>query len=402
MLESRFSKLLFFYGVALFQGLCITLLPASNFIYKSAATHAITDQQYGFIFLPMVIASILVNLKFRKILHRFQAVQTYYLGLLFHIPLILFWMALAWTSGNNALSFGLLIASDICLGIGFGILITVLNLCVVELYPEKRDIYLAGLHAVVGIGAALSPFIIQSCYDHGQWVWTGLVYLALAAVIFLISMTTGVIQMKLTEDPDAEAEKPLPPAQIPLQAKLLMLGVFFYGVIEATVGNWSTVYLLDTKEFSPQNTSMALSLFWLFITVGRILTTVYAMKADARKPYRLAPWIICLGVIALIFYRQESLTAPIFILIGLGCSCFFPLSVSFVTKTCDSLRDRLAAYTVAALMSGVGAGSFLTGQFRNMGWIDLNQAFAAVAGCAVIMICLLFFSMPYPSDSAKL
>lgn len=400
MLESRLARLIFFYGVALFQGMCITLVPASNFIYKSASAHAITNQQYGLIFLPMVIASVWVNLRFRPILHRLRTVKTYMTGLLAHFPLVIFWILLFFTESSNGASFVMLLVSNVFLGIGFGLLITVLNLCVVELYPAKRDMFLAGLHAVVGVGASLSPWIIQFCLRHGHWVLTGFFYLAVAGVILLLSVTTSVIRVELTEDPAVRREIPAPAQPLPLEARLFILAIFLYGTIEASLGNWSTVFLMDLKGFRPETVSLALSLFWLFITVGRVLTTFYAVKGDARGPYRLAPWMILAGLTALIFYRRESLTAPIFIFLGLGCSCFFPLTVSFITKKYDAMRDRLAAYTVVGLMSGVGAGSLLPGLLRDLKWLELNQFFMAGMACAAAIIMILLYLMPFKSRSA--
>lgn len=400
MLESRLSRLIFFYCVALFQGMCITLAPASNFIYKSASAHGITDQQYGFMFLPMVIASVWVNLRFRPILHRLKTANTYLTGLIAHFPLVIFWMCLSFTERSNGASFAMLLISNIFLGAGFGILITVLNLCVVELYPEKRDMFLAGLHAVVGVGASLSPWIIHFCLHHGHWVLTGFFYLAVASAILLLSLTTSVIRIELTEDPAVRKEIPAPLQPLPLEARFFILAIFLYGTIEASLGNWSTIFLMDVKGFRPETASLALSLFWFFITVGRVLTTLYAVKGDARKPYRLAPWVILAGLTALTFYGRESLTAPIFILIGLGCSCFFPLTVSFITKKYDGMRDRLAAYTIVGLMSGVGAGSLLPGILRDLKWMELNQFFIADMACAGAIIAILLYLMPFGRRSA--
>jgi fucose permease len=374
------------------QGLCITLIPGSSFIYKSIDRHAITDQQYGILFLPLIVGSIVINLLFRKIVLRFQPRYVFRVSIIFHLVFVVLWGGLSLTVDHNALSFFLLCASNLCLGIGFGLLITFLNLMAVQLYPEKRDAVLAALHGVIGIGAAISPQILQALFAKGNWLWSGWLIVILFGIVFVINLI-----LKLDREDVEKIKQHMlgtiakSGTSLPRGPKIFLIAVFFYGIIEAMVSNWCGVFLIEEKSFSYASATGALSSFWLFITVGRIFATAYSIKFDSRKIFVLSPIVMIAGLFGMIIYQQEKWTFMIFALIGLGCSYFFPLAVSLATTYFDLWREKIAGFSVVSLMAGVGVGSSLTGLLRNIKWFDLKECFLGASFIAGIMFAVVYY-----------
>jgi predicted MFS family arabinose efflux permease len=56
--------------------------------------------------------------------------------------------------------------------------------------------------------------------------------------------------------------------------------------------------------------------------------------------------------------------ALLFGLAGLGCSAFYPLTVGLASRRFPGHVAWVSAMAYAALVSGIGAGSFLTGMLR--------------------------------------
>ena len=377
------------------QGLCITLIPGSSFIYKAVERHAISDQQYGILFLPLIIGSIVINLFFKKIILRFRPQHVFRLSIFFHFAFVVLWSGLGISVAHNFLSFILLCASNLCLGVGFGLLITFLTLMAVQLYPDKRDAVLAALHGVIGVGAALLPQVLQLLFAKSNWLWSGILIVSLFGLVFLINFILK-IDYEETEKIKQHMLKSIEKSNAtwPLGPKIFLGAIFCYGIIEAMVSNWCGVFLIEEKSFSYASATVALSSFWLFITAGRIFATIYSIKFDSRKIFMISPLIIIAGLFAMIAYQQEKATFLIFALMGLGCSYFFPLAVSLSTTYFDLWREKIAGYSVVSLMAGVGVGSSLTGLLRNLNWVNLNQCFlgaSMISGIMFIVATYLFF-----------
>lgn len=385
MRAPNFSKLVLFYAAALFQGLCLVLIPASSFIFKSMTAAGITDQQYGLLFLPQITAAAAASVFFKNLLNKSSTEKIFYAGLLCNFSHLLL-LAFASTMTNDAQNlFLILMTCNLFLGAGFGLLVGVLNLMTVEFFSKNRDRVLTGLHASLGIGAALSPLLVNFFFERELWIWSVLVCLSYSIVIFLASLTLRPAQMVIEGRPNAFSEDKPASLQMPSGAKLFLLTIVVYGIAEAILGNWTTIYLNQEKGFSVRTASAALSAFWLSLTVGRILASFLTIRIDARILYRISPALIAVSLFAIITAKAESQIVPLYILAGLGCSYFFPISISLATQYFEAWREKISTLSVAALMLGVGIGSSFIGFLKNSMVIGLNQAFMIAALCAVVI-----------------
>jgi len=379
---NRFLKLTVYYLAAWLDGICIILLPASSFIFKSLTMNGITDQQYGFSFFPMNLAAILITVNFQVLLRRFGKEKIFYAGLFFHFLYGLFVISMSLALGRPALSFSFLLGANFMLGIGFGLLLSILNIYIVDLFTKKRDTFVTGLHSMVGAGAAMAPLLVSFFARHGFWSYSALFAVFAVTLITILAYMGGVTK----EGGDASGpvrhrredaiRKPGPLAPI---AVLFIVTTVFYGVAEAILGNWTAVYLTQDKGFSIQTASLALSFFWFFMTVGRVTATFLTLVMHARFLYRLSPIVIVTGLLMIVFIRGEDRILAAYMTVGLGCSYFFPLTISLATEYFDQWREILPPLIVAGLMTGVFIGSFLVGFFRDHSLLSLSGAFLGAA-----------------------
>jgi len=115
-----------------------------------------------------------------------------------------------------------------------------------------------------------------------------------------------------------------------------------------------------------------------------------AIWIEPRKLFRVAPFIALGGILLLNTVRQEAAVFLPYMIIGLGCSYTFPVSVSLTTRYHEAQRELLPSFMLAGLMTGVGAGSSAIGFFSGMGLFTLEQAFGASAAAAA-GLCVSFF-----------
>ncbi len=385
---SRLSRTILFYAASFFQGFCLIIIPAASVILKTPEFGGLTDRQYGLSFLPMNLSAVLTTIFFNKLLQRFgrQALlNAGFLGLGGYAGAV--WGASC--GAENSSVFVRLLGANLSLGIGFGLLISVANLAMVELYPKKRDVLLMGMHGFLGIGAALAPLSVEFFYARGSWPMSHAFYLAVWAVLACLIIFLrpadycqdggGVSACSLDE---GSAFK------MPRSAWCFLGAIFIYGIAESITGNWSTLFLTGQKGFSFQSAAWALSAFWVFLTVGRILAAFLALRMDVRILYRLSPVGIAAALTALLVIRDEVWVVPVYAAIGFSCSYFFPLSIGLSTQYHGRFKDTLSSFGIAAIMAGVSVGTTFMGLLQDTGLVKISGTFGLAAVCAAGLVFL--------------
>lgn len=383
---SRFSRTVIFYTASFFQGFCLIIIPAASVILKSSEFGALTDRQYGLSFLPMNLSAVLVTLFFNKLLQRFGRQALFNAGLLG----LGGYTAAVWGAScgaENLVTFKWLLCANLCLGIGFGLLISVANLAMVELYPLKRDVLLMGMHGFLGIGAALAPLSVEFFYSMNRWSISHALYLGVwAGLALLVVLTRPADYCKETAEISSCSLDEGSAFNMPRSAWVFLGAIFIYGVAESITGNWATLFLTGQKGFSFQTAARALSAFWVFLTLGRILAAFAALRMDVRILYRLSPLGITVSLFTLLAIRQEALVVPVYAAIGLSCSYFFPLSIGLSTQYHGRFKDTLSSFGIAAIMAGVSIGTTFMGLLQDAGIVEISKTFMLAAFCGSVLI----------------
>ncbi len=391
MAHRKVSRTAIFFTAAFFQGFCLTIIPAASFIFKQPGFGLLTDRQYGLCFLPMNLSAVFVTIFFKNLLGRFGRGPLLNWG----VAGLGGYMAAVWAAScahTNHELFLWLLCANLNLGIGFGLLISVSNLAMVELYPAQRDALLMGLHGFLGIGASLAPLTVEFFYRQAVWPLSHGIYLAAWALLALLLFLTRPADYCLDSAFTGACALDLHPAgRMPFFAWVFLGAIFIYGVAESITGNWATLYLTHEKGFTFQTAAHALSAFWIFLTLGRILAAFAALRMDVRILYRLSPLGIFTGLFFLLGIRQEALAVPVYAALGFSCSYFFPLSVGLSTQYHGRWKDALSSLGIAAIMAGVSFGTTLMGVLQNMQRVEISQTFMLAAACGALLIVIAWW-----------
>jgi fucose permease len=360
------------YLAGMLQGLTLVSFPASSAVLKSM--HGFTDAQYGAIFLPQVAAAIIGALLGGGLADR--------LGLR---PLL--WIALA----INALSQGLLagslmlepgaayamvLAGTASLGLAFGLSGAPLNGYPPLLFPHRRDTAIVALHTFLGLGLAIGPVIASPFIMAGHWIG-----FPLSLAGFALLLIAGAL---LGRFPPAEAQSagssptcdpmPLPQSMMDHRAGhpvrvttfwLFCAVAVLYAFAEGTFSNWAVLYLLDVKQLPETVAAGALSVFWGAMVAGRLLTSLLVLRLAPVRIWLLLPLLMITAFLSLPYANTPLLGIGLFALAGLACSAFFPLSIGIVSERFPAHGPWVSSMMIAALMAGVGLGSWMVGLLRD-------------------------------------
>ena len=209
-------------------------------------------------------------------------------------------------------------------GLGAGSVDAALNNYVALHYKSR---HMSWLHSMWGIGASLGPYIMGVVMTHGSSYKGGY-----RAIFFIQALLTIILLFSLklwkTEGADETEEKAKP---LSLREVLAIKGVkeilfmfFSYCAIEGTTGLWASSYLSLYRGVAPEKAATYASMFYIGITIGRILSGFISMKLSDDRMVRIGQSGILLGIILLLIPMGEALSVVAFVVTGLGCAPIYP------------------------------------------------------------------------------
>jgi predicted MFS family arabinose efflux permease len=358
------------YSAALVQGLCVVSYPASASVLKQQ----LSDAEYGTLFLPQMLATVLGSALGARLGPRALHVR--------YLQLALLAAAAAEGCLLSVASLGSVAAylGTFALGIGFGLSAAPLNGYPARLFPARPQPALIALHTALAAGFALGPSAVSAAETAGVW--------------WLMPALTGVAALALALlAPFALGALPSPQlgaAEVGTRAAsggaLFALAVVLYALCEGTFANWCVVYLREERGASATTAALALSLFWAALALGRLAVSSVLTRVPAEVIWRALPVGMCAVFLLLPLADGPVLGVVLFALAGLACSAFFPLTVSLAAEHVPGGATRAASILTAALMVGVGLGSFAVGPLRTQ--VTLASLYRASAAYPAVLAAL--------------
>ncbi len=368
------------YGGAVVIGLTLVSFPASSAYMKAA--HGFTDVQYGAIYLPQLIAAIVGAISGGMLTER--------LGLrrLYLISLACFAMAQALLAATwvapPAMALAMVMCATAFFGFGFGFGGGALNAFVVLLFPGAPNAAITALHMAAGAGLTLAPFLFSLLASRDLWLAGPLALLAITCVLFLLSMVTTLPAVQALGHHQADADsEPIRSRFFWMAASIAVL----YSVAEGTFSNWAVLYVQEDRGLSASTAALALTAFWASLTVGRLLTSIIALRVKPLAFLRVFPVLMIFA-----FWSLSNVTTPEqvisgFAIAGLACSGFFPMLVGFSAEAYPTRVAWLASMLTAAMMLGVGIGSYVIGALRK--FLPISSLYEYSIVYPVLVLALL-------------
>lgn len=220
-------------------------------------------------------------------------------------------------------------------GLGAGCIDAALN-NYVAIYYESR--HMSWLHSMWGLGAAVGPYIMGFALTHGFGWNSGYLYIAIIQIVLAAFVFASFPLWKKRElqvkPPSAEAASASSPSKSrPLSFKEIfaisgvveIVTIFFcYCAVEQTAGQWAASFMVLDRGVDSETAASFASLFYIGITVGRILSGFITYKLSDKKMVRLGAGIVLCGIICIALPLGKYGAFAGLLLIGFGCAPIYP------------------------------------------------------------------------------
>lgn len=264
---------------------------------------------------------------------------------------------------------------------------TSINALVADANRGSRARALNYLHSVYGFGAAISPLIIGYLIDQGlEWRWalggTGIIWFIYGIIIFFLSDDRSPTGKR------GRAEK--------LDLRMLRQGpflslfviAFIYNGIATSLLGWIAIYMQESAGFSNFFAVSMVSVFYIALTIGRLLCAAYAERIGYAKTLL----ILIIGVtltypLVVIGIHPYFAVAGVF-LSGLGFSGFFPMALAYGTRLYPEQTGTVTGTLNVSMTLGAMLPPFWTGLIAE-GW---NLHAALTINC-FMLVPLIFMGI---------
>ena len=266
---------------------------------------------------------------------------------------------------------------SIPLGLGAGSVDTALNNYVALHYKAR---HMNWLHSFWGVGASGGPALMALTLSLGFSYRSGWRLISIIQALLVVVLFLAI--------PLYAPQKPVQPGrQEPGERRggrrrglsLILASFFLYSMIEMSTGLWAVSYLVEVKGLEATSAALYGSLFFLGITLGRMVSGFVSLRFSNGQLIALGMLIIALGLAGLLL-STVSTAALALVAIGLGCAPIFP---SMLHETPRRFSIEASGRIIGLEMATAYIGSTIAG--------PLFGALAHLVGLTWMVGLQLFF-----------
>ncbi len=237
------------------------------------------------------------------------------------------------------------------MGAGIGFILSGSNTLLVDLYPHSKGTILNIHHVFFGIGAILGPVLMGVFIAHDGYWQGGFYSLALVLVIlgFIFSFSKGKKSISKDGALSISALRKLIGDE---KFQVIMVVNFLTMGSQVAIMLFGAIFLIQAKQCTLAQASGALSIFSVFMVVGRVLCGRAALTI---KHSTIIVFLLWLQMVTLLFaWQGNGWTAMVFIaLSGLTFSGTYPTLLALTSIL--SPRHEGTALGILSTMGGLGS-----------------------------------------------
>ena len=224
-------------------------------------------------------------------------------------------------------SFGMLCLFAVPYGLGAGAVDAALNHYVALHYASR---HMSWLHCFWGVGCAVSPYIMSFYLRRGADWQGGYRAISLLQIILTVILFCSLpLWKRSTADAENKDAQRIPMKQLLRERGVMQaLVIFFcYCALESTTGLWASSFLVQQRGVDAKTAAKLASLFYIGITLGRLLSGFVADRFGDHKMTRFGLCGILGGVMLLLLPLPDVFALSGLVLIGFGCAPIYPCQI---------------------------------------------------------------------------
>jgi fucose permease len=243
----------------------------------------------------------------------------------------------------------------LCAGIGRGA-VSITNNAVINDRAKGQSFALNMLHMTFAAGAFLSPFLTNGILFVGG-TWKTVVYV-LATGSVLAAVSYGLF---LENEAAAQEKQSKGNWDFAKQPAFYIFGVllFFYLGVENCVNGWFVTYFKSMGIMSSAYANTLVSITWIMVMCGRLLTAWLSKKIDSR--ILILTDCVMAGVFFVILIATMNLSVITIAIAGLGFffAGIYPTCVAGAGKAVSGSTEGMSMLLAIAALGGIITPKFV-------------------------------------------
>lgn len=276
---------------------------------------------------------------------------------------------------------------NIPLGIGAGAIDTALNNFLAVHYKAS---HMNWLHCFWGIGAMTGP-AVMSVFINKQLGWRyGYFTVGAAQVTIVLILLLSIPVWKAHEEMNTKEEHVVMKFFDLLKVKgvkLAMLTFLCYCATEYTIVCWGSTYLVKIREVSTATAAGWISMYYLGITVGRMLCGFIALKVNNKRLISVGLCTVLLGAVILILPLPPFAALIGLTFVGFGCAPVFP---GMISETPKRFGNGLSQAVIGAEMTSAYTGVLILPVL--FGFLAARISMALIPFFVAILVVIMLIS----------
>jgi len=276
------------------------------------------------------------------------------------------------------------------IGMGLGAIEIGANIIIVELQSKKKGMFLNVLAFLHGFGSILGPiFTNQIIKNDSDWRNVYLMTIILPIILFFYFI---IFKYPETKYEVPAVKKKINIKKIFLKKHLILFYILIavYVAAEVGVASWIIEFLQKIKDIPKSLSIFYLSLFFIFLTAGRLIGAFIVEKIGYLKILLICSCcsLVCLSL-GIFGPKEFVLFLP---LTGFFFSIVFPTATAAISDHAGEHLSSILAVTFAFAGIGGMIGPFVVGILSDK--ISIFEGFSLnIVFCAIMLITLVFLML---------
>jgi len=253
-------------------------------------------------------------------------------------------------------SFWFMIPLAVILGLGAGAIDSGLN-NYVALHCKAS--HMNFLHCFYGVGVSLSPYLMSQALSNVGWRGGYRYAFYVQAVITLLLIVSVPLWKKTSSSEETEEEKSVSLTLLQMakrsEVRWVWIIMLATNAIEYACGVWGSTYLVTEKGFEAKYGALALTIYYVGMSIGRFVSGLLADKISTWKRIGIGAFILAPAIAIMLLPLPGAVTVAGLFLVGLGNGSIYPNMIhltphNFGKEASQSIMGSQIAFAYIGVM----------------------------------------------------
>ena len=266
-------------------------------------------------------------------------------------------------------SFWVMIPLAVVLGLGAGAIDSGLNNYVALNFKASHMNF---LHCFYGVGVSFSPYVMSLALSNTGWRsgYRYAFYVQLGITVLLLVSLPLWKKGSSSQQADEEKGVNLTLSEMVKKSEVRKVWIIMLttNAIEYACGVWGSTYLVNQKGFDVEHGALALTVYYVGMSVGRFVSGLLSNKVSTWKRIGLGAFILAPAIVIMLLPLSGAFTVVGLFLVGLGNGSIYPNMIhltphNFGKEVSQSVMGSQIAFAYIGVMLAPPMVSLISGVF---------------------------------------